>query len=180
MPHNIYVTNSAQVSADKVWETAANNFGNTYICHPSVENSELLTGTDLPFGVGTMRQCTMYDKSTIVETVTGVNHTEKQFVLLMSEYAMPVKDFGASVKVFATGANSCEITVGMTFTVEGGPFGWLMGALMMKPMMKGVLRDMLTCLAYYSKTGKPVGKGMPSNAELAPLGVKQVKAKKKL
>jgi hypothetical protein len=57
------------------------------------------------------------------------------------------------------------------FVVKGGPLGWLMGQFIMRPVMKGVFKKVMSGMAYYAKTGKLVGEKLPSNEELAPIVV---------
>jgi hypothetical protein len=39
---------------------------------------------------------------------------------------------------------------------------------MMRPVLKGVQKNLLTGIAYHAFTGKTVGSKLPSNEELAP------------
>jgi hypothetical protein len=55
----------------------------------------------------------------------------------------------------------------MDFVVKYGPIGWLMGTMMMKPMMKGITRDVMRGLAFHVVTGNTVGSEMPSAEALA-------------
>ena len=64
------------------------------------------------------------------------------------------------------GATS-DASFSMDFVVKYGPVGWLMGVLMMKPMMRGVTRDILKGLAFHVTTGNTIGSEMPSAAALA-------------
>jgi len=53
------------------------------------------------------------------------------------------------------------------FIVKGGPLGWLMGTLLMSPMMKGVFKKVMTGLAYHAATGERVDEKALSNEVLA-------------
>jgi len=53
------------------------------------------------------------------------------------------------------------------FVVKGGPFGWLMGQLLMRPIMKGIFKKVMTGLAYHSSTGELVADKLPSDKQLA-------------
>ena len=64
------------------------------------------------------------------------------------------------------GATS-DVSFSMDFVVQCGPVGWLMGAVMMKPMMRGITRDVLNGLAFHVTTGNTIGSEMPSAAALA-------------
>ena len=55
--------------------------------------------------------------------------------------------------------------------MKGGMLGKLMGALLMKPMMKGIFKKIMTGLAFYSKTGEEIDKKLPTKERYAELVV---------
>lgn len=55
--------------------------------------------------------------------------------------------------------NSSELYMSSEFIMKGGPLGWLMGALLMSPMMKG--------FAYHAATGERVDEKPISDEQLA-------------
>ena len=65
----------------------------------------------------------------------------------VSEHSMPLISQNAEMKVEAVDANTCDIFMTMDFVVKGGPFGWIMGLVMMRPLMKWVTKNILTGLA---------------------------------
>ena len=80
---------------------------------------------------------------------------------------MPMKYMKTAMWVKEIDSKSSEIKMEAEFVMKGGPFGWLMGSLMMKPMMKGLFKDVMTGLALYSKNGKRLDGKLPSKEELA-------------
>jgi hypothetical protein len=85
----------------------------------------------------------------------------------LSEYPYPLKSMFAEMRVKKIDSNTSEIFMSSDFIVKGGPLGWLMGALLMSPMMKGVFKKVMTGLAYHAATGERVDEKAPSNEALA-------------
>jgi len=73
----------------------------------------------------------------------------------------------AEMRVKEVDANSSELYMSSDFVVKAGPLGWLMGFLVMRPMMKGVFKKLMSGLAYHTVTGKRIGEKLPPNEELA-------------
>ena len=92
---------------------------------------------------------------------------EKSFRVEITEFSMPFKSLFAGTKVEAIDENTCDITIDMDFVVKGGPLGWLMGIIMIKPKMKGLTIKMLNGMAYHAATEKLVGKKLPSQEDLS-------------
>ena len=81
--------------------------------------------------------------------------------MVLSEFSMPMKSIEAEFSVDKVDEHRCDITMSMDFVVKGGPLGWVLGALLLKPVLKKkVLKNELLGLAYHMKTGKLVGKTM--------------------
>ncbi len=80
---------------------------------------------------------------------------------------MPIKTMIAQMKIAEVDATTSEISMSMDFVVKGGPFGWLMGALMIRPIMKGAFRKVMTGWAYHSATGEIVEEKLPSDEALS-------------
>ncbi len=84
----------------------------------------------------------------------------------LSEFSLPLKSMQAEMRVKEIDANSSELYMSSDFVVKGGPFGWLMGHFIMRPVMKGVFKKLLTGLAYHCETGKLVGEKLPPKEEM--------------
>jgi len=80
---------------------------------------------------------------------------------------MPLKSMQSEMKVTAIDENSSEIYMSADFVVKGGPLGWVMGQLIMRPVMKSIFKKVMTGLAYHSVTGEVISEKLPANEELA-------------
>lgn len=163
MSHHIEVTKRFNVPAEKVWQALA-DWGNVDKWHFSVATSPIID--DKTFGLGAKRTCNFYDGSSVVEEIVEYKEGES-FIVEISEFSMPLKTLMAGTRVKAIDKNTCDITIDMDFFVKGGSIGRLMGAVLVKPMMKGVTKKLLDGLAYHAATDKLIGKKMPSQQELS-------------
>ena len=151
------------IPAKTVWEVLG-DFSSIERFSTAVEKSPILDG--ISSGLGTKRKCDFYDGSSVIEEI--IDYQEgKCFKIEVTEYSMPLKSLYAEMKVEEVDANASEISMSMEFVVKGGPFQWLMGFFMMRPMMKGIIKETLTGLAYNSATGKPVGNKLPAKEDLS-------------
>lgn len=164
MPHHVETTLRVNAPAQKVWQTLA-DFSSVQRFSSKVESSPIIGETS--GGLGTKRKCTFYDKSTVVEEIVEY-HEGESFRIELSEYSLPLKSMTAQMKVTPVDDNSSEVSFGMDYVVKFGPAGWLMGQLMMKPMMRGVTKDVLRGLAFHVVTGNEVGTKLPDESDLAP------------
>ena len=163
MTHHIEVKKRFNIPAKRVWEVLA-DWGNVDKWHFSVEKSPIMDGKT--FGLGAKRTCYFYDGTNVVEEITEYKEG-KSFVVQISEFSMPLKSLIAGTKVEVIDETTCDITIDMDFVVKGGFFGWLMGTILMKPMMKGITEKLLNGLAYHSSTGRLVGNKLPSKKDLS-------------
>lgn len=163
MAHRIEVTKRFNVPAEKVWAVLA-DWGHVDKWHFSVENSPVMN--EKAFGLGAKRTCNFYDGTSVVEEI--IEYQEgKSFIVAISEFSMPLKSMIAGTKVTVIDENSCDITIDMNFVVKGGPLGWLMGLILVKPMMKNVTKKLLNGLAYHAATEKLVTDKLPSSQALS-------------
>ncbi|MCJ8314034.1 MAG: SRPBCC family protein [Saccharospirillaceae bacterium] len=162
MAHQVEKTIKVNVSSDKIWTVlkdfaAIENFAATITSSPIINNIES--------GLGAKRKCTFTDGSSLVEEIIEYNEGQG-YTMLLTDYAYPLKSMVATMQVKTIDDNTSQITMKTQFVVKGGPLGWLMGVFLMKPMMSGVFKKVLSGLAYYSETGKKVDGKLPSNEEL--------------
>jgi len=162
MPQKVRVSLIVNVSADKVWNVLK-NFGGVEKYHTGVETSPLLGEKE--FGLGAKRQCNFYDKTSVVEEVIEYEEGKRMKVEL-SEFSLPLKSAMAELRVERTGESSCAVSASMDFVVKYGPVGWVMGYFMMRPMMKRILKTLLTGMVYYTATGNIIGKSLPPENKL--------------
>jgi len=163
MAHHIERTLKVNVSAEKIWQVLENysgveNFAATIKSSPIVG--------DIKSGLGAKRKCTFNDGSSLVEEI--IEYQEGQgYKMELSEYPYPLKSMVAEMRVTAIDANTSELFMSSDFIVKGGPLGWLMGTLLMSPMMKGVFKKVMTGLAYHAATGERVDEKAPSSEQLS-------------
>lgn len=163
MAHHIEEKMRFNVSAEKVWQVLA-DFGGAQNWYFAVEKSPLLAGASS--GLGAKRMCNFYDGTSVVEEIVKYKEGEGYSVKI-TEFSMPMKSIFAGNKVEAIDEKSCEISIHMDFVVKGGPLGWLMGAFVIKPVMKGLTKKMMKGIAYHAATGKVIGNELPSKEQLA-------------
>jgi hypothetical protein len=162
MVHHIERTLKVNVSADKIWQVLENysgieNFAATIKSSPIVG--------DIQSGLGAKRKCTFNDGSSLVEEIIEYNQGQG-YKMELSEYSYPLKNMFAEMRVKKIDANTSELFMSSDFIVKGGPLGWLMGALLMSPMMKGVFKKVMTGLAYHAATSERVDEKPLSDEQL--------------
>lgn len=160
-----YVERSLEVNvpAARVW-TVLNDFSSIEHFSPTVKHSPVKGSKQS--GLGAQRVCEFHDGTSAVEEIIDYREGESLKVEL-TDHPMPFKKFYAVMKVKPVTDTTSIVTMAMEFDVKFGPLGWLLANIAMKPMMKKVLKKILTGLAYHSATGKSVGKDLPGKAELS-------------
>jgi hypothetical protein len=163
MSHHVEQTIRINVPASKVWEVLG-DFASVEHFSTGVDRSPLLPGKTE--GVGTKRICYFYDKTSVVEEITRFEDG-KSFDVVLTEYSMPLKSLHATMGVRAVNNTTSDIYMSMDYVVKFGPLGWVMGALLMRPMMNKVIKGVLKGLAFHSSTGKNVATQLPDDHEMA-------------
>lgn len=165
MTHHTEKTIKVNIPAAKIWQVLA-DFSSVERFATTIKTSPIVG--DISAGVGAKRLCTFNDGSSLVEEI--VDYQEGQgFKMELSEFSLPLKRMTAEMRVKAIDANSCELYMSSDFVVKAGPLGWLMGYFIMRPVMRGVFKQLLSGLAYHCETGKRIDKKLPANQELAKL-----------
>lgn len=162
MAHHIEQTINVNVSAEKIWQVLG-DFSSVEKFATTIKSSPIVG--DVQSGLGTKRLCTFNDGSSLVEEIIEFTKGES-FKMELSEYSLPLKSMQVTMGVKKIDADSSELYMVSDFVVRGGPLGWLMGALMMRPMMKGVFKTLMSGLAYHVVTGELVREKAPSNGAL--------------
>jgi len=163
MAHHAENTIKVNVPAEKIWQILE-DFSSVEKFATTIKSSPIID--EISSGLGAKRLCTFNDGSSLVEEI--IEYQEGQgFKMVLSEYSLPLKSMFAEMKVTAIDEKSSEIYMAADFVVKAGPLGWLMGQLIMRPVMKGVFKKLMTGLAYHSVTGKAVTEKLPPNEELA-------------
>jgi len=163
MAHHCEKTLKVNVSAEKVWQVLED--------YNSIENFAMTikssaSANDISSGLGAKRSCTFNDGSSLVEEIIEYQ-AGQGYKMDISNHSMPLKSMQAEMKVTPINDNSSEIYMSADFVVKGGPLGWVMGHLIMRPVMKGIFKKVMTGLAYHSVTGKLISEKLPPNEELA-------------
>jgi len=162
MTHHVEQTIRINVPASKVWEVLE-DFASIENFSSNVDSSPLLPGKTK--GVGTKRICHFYDKTSVVEEIIRFEDG-KSFDVVLTEYSMPLKSLHATMGVRAVNNATSEIYMSMDYVVKFGPVGWVMGALLLRPMMNKIMKSVLKGLAFHSSTGKNVATKLPDNHEM--------------
>lgn len=134
--------------SSKIWE-ALSDWGGVWRFHPWVLRSPILGPVSK--GVGAARRCEFEDKSSIVETITHIEEG-RLIKMTLSETPKPMKGGAGSLRLTPRGQQT-DVTVVMDVELGMGPLNPIMGALMMKPMMKKRIQRMLESLEFHLRTG---------------------------
>ncbi len=161
-------TIKVNVPAAKIWEVLK-DFSGAENYSIEITTSPIINGIES--GLGAKRKCSFSNGTSLVEEI--IEYQEGMgYWMLLSESTMPMKYMKTAMWVKAIDSKSSEIKMQAEFGMKGGPFGWLMGAFMMGPMMKGLFNGVLTGLASYSENGKRLDGKLPSKEELAKIIIK--------
>ncbi len=163
MAHHTEKTIKVNVPASKIWQVLA-DFSSVERFALTIEASPIIS--DISSGLGAKRRCTFNDGSSLVEEIIDFQDGQG-FKMELSEFSLPLKEMQAEMRVKEINKKSCEIYMSSDFIVKAGPLGWLLGHLVMRPVMKGVFYKLITGLAYHCVTGKLIDKKLPPNEELS-------------
>jgi carbon monoxide dehydrogenase subunit G len=156
----VETTKTVNVPATRAWEVIA-DFAHVDRCHPLVDHVDMRSKEES--GVGAIRVCHFYDKTSLTEKVTDWQEG-KGYTIQLSEFSMPLKEAAATLSVKDTGAGTSEVSFLMEFTPKFGPLGWVMGKLMMRPMMRKMFDLVLAGMAHHAVTGEEIGEGWKAPA----------------
>jgi len=165
MSHHTENSIKVNLPAEKIWQVLA-DFSSVEKFATTIESSPVVS--EITSGLGAKRLCTFKDGSSLVEEIIEFQEGQS-FKMELSEYSLPLKSMRAEMGVKAIDDNSSEIYMSADFVVKGGPFGWLLGQLVMRPVMKGVFKKVMTGLAYHCATGERVGEKLPESHQLMEL-----------
>lgn len=151
------LTSIATVHAplDRVWETIA-DVGTIAEWHPGVERSPVVSTHRT--GLGAVRRVELYDGTSAVEEVTSLDDG-RALTVTMSEHTMPFCHGAATFEVESDGDDRTLVTMTMDYEMKYGPLGWLMNAVMLRPIIGKLLASVLSGLDHHLVTGEQIGKG---------------------
>jgi len=156
-------TIKVNVPASKIWEVLK-DFSSAENYSVEIATSPIIN--DIQSGLGAKRKCSFNNGTSLVEEI--IEYKEGNgYKMALSESSMPMKYMNTAMWVTEIDSKSSEIKMEAEFGMKGGPLGWLMGAFMMKPMMKGLFYKVMTGLAFYCVDGKRLDGELPSKEELA-------------
>jgi ribosome-associated toxin RatA of RatAB toxin-antitoxin module len=128
--------------------------------HPNVARATVLS--DAKAGVGASRRVEFQDGNSVVETV--IEESDQNFTTMEMSDAPMMKRALVTIRTTQNTAGDTEVTFDLRYSMKLGPLGWLMGSLMMKPMMRNVFKVALAGLSYHLETGELVHDKVPERA----------------
>ena len=117
--------------------------------HPWVINSPLLSERNT--GKGASRRCEFRDNTSIVETITEWREHE-YMKMTLSETPAPMKSGTVSV-YFRSVNGGTEMRMEMDVKIGLGPIGWIIGPLVVRPLIKTRFEKSVLSMDHYIKTG---------------------------
>ncbi len=162
MTHHIEQTITVSIPAAELWQVLE-DFSSVEKFATTIKTSPIIN--EINSGLGAKRLCTFNDGSSLVEEIIEFQDGQG-FKMKLSEFSLPLKNMNAEMRVKEIDANSSELYMSSDFVVKAGPLGWLLGILVMRPMMKGVFKKLMTGLAYHTVTGERIGEKLPPNEAL--------------
>ncbi|MCP3922042.1 MAG: SRPBCC family protein [Desulfobacterales bacterium] len=163
MIHHTEKTIRVNVPAAKIWQVLG-DFSSVERFATTIKTSPIVN--DISSGLGAKRLCTFNDGSSLIEEITDFQEG-KGFKMVLSEFSLPLKSMHSEMGIIEIDANSSELYMSSDFVVKAGPLGWLIGFFIMRPIMKGVFKKLMSGLAYHCVTGKQINEKLPPNEELA-------------
>lgn len=163
MAHQLSKSIKVKLPAEEVWQVL-NDYSAIEKYAPTIKSSSI--EGDIKAGLGAKRRVTFHhDGSSLLEEIIEFNEGQG-YKMAVSELSAPMKSMQAEIGVNAVGSDSCEIYMKLDFELGAGPLGWLLGTLLMKPMMGGVMNKVMQGLAYYTATGSEIDNQLPDKKEL--------------
>lgn len=146
-----------RVSASKLWEIL-DDFGGIEKYSPTIKTSPIIG--DKTSGVGAKRENFFHNGSSMIEEIVEYDDGHR-YTMELTEHGMPIKSMIAEMKVESIDAESAEVSMALDFVVKGGPFGWVLGFVMIRPLMRAIFRKQLAGWVYHAATGKLVEDKLP-------------------
>lgn len=149
--------------AGKVW-AVLDDFGGIERYAPTIKRSPILT--EKATGLGAKRRCEFYSGGSLREEI--VDYRDGQSMTLeLSEHGMPVKSMVSTIKVARVDAETSDVSMSLDYVMKGGPLGSILGSLLLRPMMKGAFKKVMTGWVYHAATGTAVDDKIPQIQDLS-------------
>lgn len=144
-----------EAPASAVWAVFA-DFAAVAEWHPYFEGSRLEHPEPVS-GVGAARICDFGPRMAIRETVR--QWVDDQRMVIGIDFVKgppsPIDDIEASVDTIATGNDTSELALTMSYQRRWGPIGAVLDALVVKRQYETVLGNMLVAARDYAESGRP-------------------------
>ncbi len=152
--NQLSTTATVRAPLAQVWATLA-DVGTIADWHLGIEQSPVLS--DNRHGLGAVRRMEFYDGSSALEEVTSLEEG-RSLTVTMSEHSMPLSHGAATFAVQADGDDRTLVTMTLDYGMKYGPVGWLMNALMLRPILRKLFASVLSGLDHHLVTGERIGK----------------------
>ncbi len=129
--------------------------------HPAVASVDLLS--EQPTGLGATRRCNFYDGTSVREEVTELV-SERSVHFVLSEFAVPMKQFEATISVNPAAGGGTQVTFELSYEMKFGVLGKLMNAAMVRGQMSKLMSRVLAGMAHHLQTGEAVGEDFVAKA----------------
>ena len=153
--HRVTITRELNHDVADVWRLL-DDFGAIAKYNPGVESAEIVSAR--PTGLDAQRICHFYDGTSLTETIVRYQPGHG-YSFDLSDFALPLKQATSHFDLTHISDGRSLLTVTLEFTPKFGPLGWLMGKLMIRPMLQRALRGVTKGLDDHMRTGAIVGKG---------------------
>ena len=130
---NLKIERTVQAPRSSVWAVLA-DYPNIADWNDGVINSHAIG--DATDGVGAQRKCELEGSVAMRETVTEWAPEEKMVVAIDQIQKMPVTK-ATMTFTLSDGGDTTPMTMSYDYEPKGGPFGFLVAAMMGGPMRKG-------------------------------------------
>ena len=153
--HRVTIAREMNHDVPDVWRLL-DDFGAISKYNPGVESAEIVSPE--PTGLDAQRICNFYDGTSLKETIVRYEPGHG-YSFVLSDFALPLKQATSHFDLTRISDGRSLLTVTLEFIPKFGPLGWLMGKLMMRPMLQRALRGVTKGLDDHMSTGAIVGKG---------------------
>ncbi len=95
---------------------------------------------------------------------TVIEESEQQYTTVEMTEAPMMKEALVTIRTEKRSADKTDVTFSIDYSLKFGPVGWLMSAVMMKRMFRGVFGDALAGLSHHLETGETIPDSVPESA----------------
>lgn len=158
---SIITTRSMAVSAETLWSTLS-DLKQMPEWHRSV-SSATLEGE----GLGARRHIKTYDDHVMIEQITNFDSARRALGFDVFDLPSPLSTLQGEFRVVSTGADTCELSFEVDYTLVLGILGAALDALVVRSAIRAQHADILADLEQYLLTGVHIGENGPIDAAAA-------------